>query len=274
MFKISEFAKLARTTRRTLLFYDERGLFSPSLIADNGYRYYEADQLYQFEMISSLRKLDVSIPEIKEILSCKPDQIGVFLEKYQLRIQDEIKRLENLNRLIDMQKEHILPFKTVEEGTVHILPMLKQVFFCSELEVDCRPEDIAHFYSDFMEQLGEVYRLVPNQSGFLTYLPLDKGKEYMSASFRFIKEECLLEEEIVLTKVEKPAGLYLSIKVNTEEEDIIEGLTSLWDYVQANHLRVNHYLWQLNVDGHLIKSASSQQQMLQYEILESSECVI
>ena len=40
MLKISEMAKLANTTRRTLIFYDEEGVFQPKSRNNAGYRYY------------------------------------------------------------------------------------------------------------------------------------------------------------------------------------------------------------------------------------------
>lgn len=43
LLSISEFAKIAKiaqTTRRTLIFYDQKDIFKPAKIAENGYRYY------------------------------------------------------------------------------------------------------------------------------------------------------------------------------------------------------------------------------------------
>ena len=39
MYKIGEFSKLARTTIKTLRYYEQAGLLNPSFIDDNGYRY-------------------------------------------------------------------------------------------------------------------------------------------------------------------------------------------------------------------------------------------
>lgn len=38
---ISQFAKLHKVNKRTLHYYDEIGLFSPSSKGENGYRYYD-----------------------------------------------------------------------------------------------------------------------------------------------------------------------------------------------------------------------------------------
>lgn len=35
-FRITEFARLAKTSRKTLQYYDELGLFRPAYVAENG----------------------------------------------------------------------------------------------------------------------------------------------------------------------------------------------------------------------------------------------
>ena len=69
MLTIRKFAELADTTRRTLLFYDEQDLFKPAKVAENGYRYYSYDQLYDLTFILELRKLGLSVLQIKNLLN-------------------------------------------------------------------------------------------------------------------------------------------------------------------------------------------------------------
>ncbi|RWR38095.1 MerR family transcriptional regulator, partial [Pediococcus acidilactici] len=67
MLKISEMAKLADTTRRTLIFYDEKDVFKPARKTSTGYRYYTYDQLYDLMFIRGLRSLDIPLDKIKKI---------------------------------------------------------------------------------------------------------------------------------------------------------------------------------------------------------------
>lgn len=73
MLKISEMAKLANTTRRTLIFYDEEGLFCPAEKNSAGYRYYQYDQLYELLFILGLRNLGVPVEKIKQLQSNNDD---------------------------------------------------------------------------------------------------------------------------------------------------------------------------------------------------------
>ena len=66
LFKITEFAKIAGTNRKTLQYYDEIGLFSPAYVAENGYRYYSLFQLDQLALIAVLRDLGLPLREIKQ----------------------------------------------------------------------------------------------------------------------------------------------------------------------------------------------------------------
>ena len=71
---ISKFAQAVGTTRRTLLFYDQQGVFKPAKTTANGYRYYSYDQIYRMNFILSLRSLGLSIEEIKNYLSDNDSQ--------------------------------------------------------------------------------------------------------------------------------------------------------------------------------------------------------
>lgn len=268
MLKISEFARLANTTRRTLLFYDEKGIFSPAKIAKNGYRYYDVDQLYQFEMISGLRQLGISLEEIQVILSSDETTSESYLVKYHQKIKAEIQHLQMLERLLEMRQNFGMAYEKILHNKVTILTDLEQEFWCTELAVDCVPDDIARLYSKFMRELGDITNKVPSCSGFLTELPLETSQEFMTGKFRFIKEITALDGENLMPKLTKPAGRFVSIKVDTTLTDILSGLKQLKLYVQKNNLQVDDHLWQLNTDNDLVKNGSSSQQILQYRIIE------
>lgn len=63
---IGEFAKLAETTKRTVLWYEELNLLKPTYInPETGYRFYATSQIIDFKAILLLRKLNFSLAEIK-----------------------------------------------------------------------------------------------------------------------------------------------------------------------------------------------------------------
>ncbi|MCU0515102.1 MAG: helix-turn-helix domain-containing protein, partial [Anaerolineae bacterium] len=69
MFKVGEFATLARVSTRLLRYYDEIGLLSPDYTdRGNGYRYYSAAQLVQLNRILVLKDLGLSLEQIRQLL--------------------------------------------------------------------------------------------------------------------------------------------------------------------------------------------------------------
>jgi len=70
--KIGELAKQTGLVVRTLHYYDEIGLLSPSRRTDSEHRLYERQDIVRLQKILSLRQLGLSLKEIHDCLE-KPD---------------------------------------------------------------------------------------------------------------------------------------------------------------------------------------------------------
>lgn len=68
MHKIGEFSALAKTTVKTLRYYEKEGLLKPAFVDENGYRYYQTAQLIELSKVVSLRQVGLSISEVKRVL--------------------------------------------------------------------------------------------------------------------------------------------------------------------------------------------------------------
>ncbi len=67
--KINEVEALAGITKKNIRFYEDQGLLSPRRNADNGYRDYSQEDIQILLQIKLLRKLGVSIEEIRQMQS-------------------------------------------------------------------------------------------------------------------------------------------------------------------------------------------------------------
>ena len=76
-----ELAKLSGTTKRTILFYDQKGILKPTNIAPNGYRSYENKQILEYQMILLLTTLGISIKDIQQYLSYNGSLDNLFEDK-------------------------------------------------------------------------------------------------------------------------------------------------------------------------------------------------
>ena len=67
---IGDFAIMAHLSRKALRHYHELGILEPAHIdAATGYRYYDTSQVDQAQLIRRFRSLEMSIPDIKALLS-------------------------------------------------------------------------------------------------------------------------------------------------------------------------------------------------------------
>lgn len=187
MLKISEMARLADTTRRTLIFYDEAGVFSPAEKNAAGYRYYDYGQLYDLLFILGLRKLGLSISQIKAVQGQATPELGPQLVTIQNRLDQQITELSRIRSIIDQKVQQQAP-----TPLPHYVPRLvqrpRQVFWCSTAAASCTEEEVAELFAAFYQQLGDLALMKTGQSGFITDLPEAAPMGYEQAGFRIIKE--------------------------------------------------------------------------------------
>ena len=69
MFTVKQLSKMAGVTPQTLRHYEDVGLFKPSRIGDNGYRYYGEEALLKLQQILCYRELDFPLEDIKKIMA-------------------------------------------------------------------------------------------------------------------------------------------------------------------------------------------------------------
>ena len=130
-FSISDFAKFSRTTRDTLLYYDKIGLLPPDDRGDNNYRYYSAGRLETVNVIRTLRKLGMTLEEIKGLKDHRNPEITIELFKQQDKLINE--RIEEWNRarkLLLTLMGNIKEISAIDEKviTIQFLPETAVVF--------------------------------------------------------------------------------------------------------------------------------------------------
>ena len=105
--KIGDFAKLCKTRISILRHYDKTGLFKPVFIDKfTGYRYYNPEQIKDFELILKFKKLGFSLKEIKKI-TVSWDK---HLQEYEIEkiFDGKIKEFELLILEIKQEKNNLL----------------------------------------------------------------------------------------------------------------------------------------------------------------------
>ena len=105
-----QIAQIACITKKTIRYYDEHGVFSPSVLTDSGTRLYTEEDLVKLQQVLLLKHLGFSLADIKEIMLTWNNQESVnCLLEIQLRLVE--------NR-IDQLKQAATVIRDISESIV------------------------------------------------------------------------------------------------------------------------------------------------------------
>lgn len=105
MYKIGEFSRITKLTIKTLRYYDEENILTPSYRnEENGYRYYDENDFKKAELILLLRSLEFSIAEIKDLLINYENfsDLSYFLEEKKKIIENNMEKEKLLLKKLDL----------------------------------------------------------------------------------------------------------------------------------------------------------------------------
>ena len=98
---VSEAAKRAGVSVRTLHYYDEIGLLKPSETSQAGYRFYDDMAMAALQQILFYRELDVPLEQIGRILNAPDNDRTEALQKHRTLLLMKRRRLDDMLRLVD-----------------------------------------------------------------------------------------------------------------------------------------------------------------------------
>lgn len=114
-YTVKQLSDLAGVSVRTLHYYDEVGLLKPDSIRPNGYREYGDEAVLKLQQILFYRELDLSLEDIKAILT-RPDFDAVAaLEAHRTSLQGRAERLERLIQTVNDTLLHMKGLKKMSQ---------------------------------------------------------------------------------------------------------------------------------------------------------------
>ncbi|WP_010273097.1 MerR family transcriptional regulator [Paenibacillus senegalensis] len=98
MYTIGQLSKKTGVTVRTLDYYDEIDLLKPASATEGGHRLYGNEEIMRLEQILALKFLGFSLEKIQLILQEAPPSWETAFTEQLLMVEEEKKRLEDLQR--------------------------------------------------------------------------------------------------------------------------------------------------------------------------------
>ena len=120
MKQIKEVCQLSGLSKRTLQFYDEKGLLNVQR-SDSNYRIYGEEDIQRIWKILVYKEMGFSLSEIGELLDAGEESDRAFLVSKTLEIEAEIAELERMQVFIDKVLRYGLPdydVSVVQDGSM------------------------------------------------------------------------------------------------------------------------------------------------------------
>jgi DNA-binding transcriptional MerR regulator len=100
-YTVSQLAKMAGVSVRTLHHYDQIGLLAPSARTGAGYRLYGEPELLRLQQILFFKELDMPLDEVRQILDDPGFEQVTALEHHRQLLHRRMERLARLLKTID-----------------------------------------------------------------------------------------------------------------------------------------------------------------------------
>lgn len=247
MYKIGEFSALSKTTIKTIRYYEKEGLLKPCFIDEyTGYRYYETSQLDEAAKIISLRKIGLSIKEIKYVLDG-----GDLKETLNART-------ENIRNEIRLHNEQLLEIdKMLKEIAMNQEIKIKQIPSCTVYYKEGVIEDYSKL-SEFILQSGEeCYKLNPDiqcvepDYCFVNYL----NSQYKEKNIKIRYSQAVVETEkpfnengeIKFRKLDEIKAVCIYHKGSYDT--LGKSYSEIMKYIEEHSFEISDYPRECYIDG-------------------------
>lgn len=217
---IKDVCNECKLTKKAVEYYEQQGLISPK-VGENGYRNYSTEDITVLKEIGTLRKLGISLADIKDILASFDKSAALAKVKFKMDLEIEksmakkncLERLiknYNIEQAINFVEENIEKYFTIKEKLLQAFPGNYGMFLCVHFgqfldgEIDTEEKKTAYnnivdfldkvqdldFPEDLEEYLQQVFMQIEeieNMNVSLTEA-VNKPEKYIEENKEFIEQ--------------------------------------------------------------------------------------
>lgn len=241
LYTIGEMAKLTNLPIRTLHYYDEIGLFKPvQTDPTTNYRYYSEFQLFNADLIKSLKYIGTPLKKIKDAQELTPEEMISFLAAQQQTVSDKLTKLQEVQYMLMKTQKQL-----AEQSAI---PMFHDIYEKQEeserlLTIQTHgltfTDDINPYFSALSATLerggsvaatryGGIYKVAP-------YASLDE-LTYEALFTPLLTTRAIDYFGDNMETIDSPSGTFLCIAFPYTKENYFRNYQKLYETVSARHL--------------------------------------
>ena len=247
-----QLANLHNITKQTVLFYDKNGLLPPAFVNENGYRYYSTSQYLTLALILNLRKMNVSLSDIRtyladrskesfeQLLRDKVAECDRIIEEAQMLRSSLADTLETLSYL------DVLDLSDIALTEEDELPLLISEPLSAEMPL----HDRLRVLSSHTQLAATDGQVQPFDAGWLI-----RGEDFFSERFGHTIAYYfpLSSEDSDRANFTRPRGTYVTINFRgTYYTEAPAVFTRLKAYLDEHHLTPTGNIYLLQLKNHLL----------------------
>ena len=241
-FTTSQFAKLYNINKKTLIYYDEINLFKPTIVKDNGYRYYTLHQCGLFEVILILKELGMPLKSIKNYLENRSiEELEKILQEQKINIEKQIKNLNKINKVIKKKLNILKICETIQFDTIQIEEMEEEYFVLSK---PTRNKDEITVLKTLYEHTSKIYKSdIYNMFDFGTMIKdidIING-DYLNCSYFYIKLEKKPKD---IDYFIKPKGKYIVLYHKGDWLKFYKVYDKIKTYLKSKNICITGYVYE------------------------------
>src|SRR5690625_390161 len=162
--KVGELATLTGLTIRTLRYYDQINLFSPSQYTDSGHRLYTKSDLTRLQEILALKQIGLSLDDIKAVVTNKKENSATEIIKTQItRVKRDMQIQQNLLSELERTLKTVRSHHTmsVEELTTLLGAMkMNQERYFTKQQLDTMKEYYDHVDENSLKEAESEFNVL------------------------------------------------------------------------------------------------------------------
>lgn len=239
-FSSGEFAKLTGVNKRTLHYYNDIGLFRPEIIKENGYHYYSGFQFTQLELILTLRRIGLSIEEIREYLTDPSDaSFSAMMSKRKQLIDDSIKQLLSIQTFLEQKADRIQLGMQAKHGNIEIRKLPERRIILSSPITDAYHDEEFSVAAEFSLRLKRLFSLYDSFGSRISVAALQKYEiEQYDRYFAYCPEGFSAYDEVL------PAGTYLQAFCIGSWDRLPDIYGQIFSYAEAHQVQLYGYAYE------------------------------
>ena len=248
---IVQFAAMHGINKKTLMWYDEIGLFRPASVnPENGYRYYDYHQSPVLETILLLRDLDVSIHEIQDFMKDRSaGNLKQLLEEKMADLDKQIAHLQAVRTTLSAHRQNMDTLLTMDLSEISVVEREERCLVTVGIDRGTSFEREVELITAETEkyQLGRLHKA--SYGSMISVSSLMSGR-YDDYSRLFI-EIPFLSYRAGLHMA--PGGKYLRAFCKGEWDRLPKRYQEIFDYAREHGLTPYGYSYEMGINENVIE---------------------